>query len=232
MLRASTTNLIIATGLTLSVCVPSGWAQSLNSDASSPLMDGARLIAEGDAKQSKDSKDAKTKDEKDSKDSRKDSKDEKDAKADGKEKADAKDEEIKDPVIANVANVTPDELIDKPKEFLGKNVRFTAYFSMFCTLALDYKPAFRDKKKYISFLVKKPDSKVPLSEIKLALLIPKETDKPRNKLLTSLREDDKIEVTGKVFSTALDEPWVDVLALKRLQEAKKTDDDSSDDGVE
>ncbi len=167
----------------------------------------------------KDSKENKVKDEKDSKTS--------EGKSEKKEKEEVVNE-LKDATLTNVSSVTPDELIDHAKEYLGKNIKFTANFSSFCTLALNYKPAMRESKKFISFLVKRPDSKVPLSELKLALPIPKETEKSKNKLLTSLREDDKIEVTGKVFSAALDEPWIDVVAIKRLQGAKKSDDDSSD----
>ncbi|MBX9667139.1 MAG: hypothetical protein K2X93_05945 [Candidatus Obscuribacterales bacterium] len=239
MLRASSISLIVASTLSLSLCL-----QAANAAPSDSLI--AQKSKDVDAKKvdtsAKDSKTpAKTdkapaKDAKDIKDS-KDAKDTKDAKSEGdakgsdKEKADAKAEEPeKEVVLTNVNNVSPEQLIEKPKDFLGKNIRFTADFAGFCTLALNYKPAFRPQKTHISFLVRKPDSKVPLSEMKLALPIPKETDKTKNKLLTSLKDGDKLEITGKVFSTALDEPWIDVVAVKRLSEAKKADgDDSSDD---
>lgn len=239
MLRASSISLLIATGFTFSVLL-----KPANAEPQKPIQIVQKADKKGDAKKDapsksakESSKEAKGKDSKDSgkdksKDTSKDSKDDKDGKTagDGKpdSKADAKDETPeKEPVITNVTNVSPDELIEKPKEYLGKNVRFTADFSGFCTLALNYKPALRPQKTHISFLVRKADSKIPLSEIKLALPIPKETDKVKNKMLTSLKDGDKIEVTGKVFSTAMDDPWVDVLALKRLEEAKKTDGEES-----
>jgi lysyl-tRNA synthetase class II len=37
--------------------------------------------------------------------------------------------------------------------------------------------------------------------------------------LSELKEGDQLEVTGKVFATPLDEPWVDVLKIKRLKAA-------------
>ena len=108
---------------------------------------------------------------------------------------------------------------------MGKNIKFKADFFAFSNLALNYKPAMRPQKKYISLLVYRPKSKVPFSELKLAMKIPKEKD-PKNKMLTSLQDGDTVEITGNVFSTALDEPWVDVLQLKKLKSAKK---DKSDD---
>lgn len=120
-----------------------------------------------------------------------------------------------EPPIENVVNVSTNELVDKPHEFLGKNIKFTAKFFAFSSLALDYKPAMRSSKSYLSFLVLRPEAHVPYSEIKLAMAIPKEKD-PESQVLTSLKDGDQVEVTGKVFATSLDEPWVDVLRLKKL----------------
>lgn len=142
------------------------------------------------------------------------------------EKAEAKKPE---PVIADVQNVSTEQLIDKPHEYLNKNVRFLANFASFSSLALDYKPAMRASKTYLSFLVTRENSKVPLSEIKLAMVMPKENNKPDNELLTQLKEGDQVEITGKVFSTALDEPWLDVLRLKKLKSAPDHDKDKDKD---
>lgn len=233
MLRASSISLIVATSLTLTVCLQPGQTAGesqvvAQKSTAKPAADAKKDATTKDAKPTKAPD--KAKDSKDAKDT-KDSKDAKDSKGDGKTdtKADAKEEVEKEVVLTNVSNVTIDQLIEKPKEYLGKNVRFTGDFASFCTLALNYKPAFRPQKTYISFLVRKPDSKVPMSELKLALPIPKETDKVKNKLLTSLKDGDKIEMTGKVFSTALEEPWVDVINLKRLSEAKKPTDEEKED---
>jgi len=38
-------------------------------------------------------------------------------------------------------------------------------------------------------------------------------------LLATIKEGDQLEITGKVFNTALDEPWLDVLRLKKLKSA-------------
>lgn len=230
MLRASSISLIVATALTFSVGIQPGQATDQLISQKSTAKTGADAKKDTSTKDTKSTKAPdKPKDTKDAKES-KDAKDSKsDAKTDAKEKADAKEEVEKEVVLTNVNNVTIDQLIEKPKDYLGKNVRFTGDFASFCTLALNYKPAMRPQKNFISFLVRKPDSKIPMSELKLALPIPKETDKVKNKLLTSLKDGDKLEMTGKVFSTALEEPWVDVVNLKRLSEAKKPTDEEKED---
>lgn len=123
-----------------------------------------------------------------------------------------------EPVIENVQSVNAEQLVDKPHDYLNKNVKFTANFFAFSSLALDYKPALRPAKTHLSFLILKDGSHIPLSELKLAMAIPKEKD-AENTLLAKLKDGDQLEVTGKVFSAALDEPWVDVLKLKLLKAA-------------
>lgn len=121
--------------------------------------------------------------------------------------------------LENVIGVSTDELVNKPHEYLSKNVKFNASFYSFSNLALDYKPALKSSKTYLSFMVLSPrygeKSKIPLSELKLAMLIPKEKDS-ETAMLAGLKEGDKIEVIGKVFSDALDDPWVEVFKLKKL----------------
>ena len=112
-------------------------------------------------------------------------------------------------------DVTPEELVDKPQEYLNKNVKFTAKFFAFSSLALDYKPALRPSKSYLSFLVLRSHSHVPLSELKLALPIPKQKD-PENQLIAVLKDGDIVELSGRVFSTALGEPWMDVAHIKKI----------------
>lgn len=226
MLRASSISLIVAATISLA-STQAGFAGSNETLISSNLIAQKATDAKSPAKDAKPAAKDKVPEKKEpAKDASKDAKDTAKEKADDKN---IKAEIEPDVPLTNVNSVTPDGLIEKPKEFLGKNVKFTADFAGFCTLALNYKPAYRPQKTHISFLVRKTDSKVPLSELKLALPIPKETDKTKNKLLTSLKDGDKLEVTGKVFSTALDEPWVDVLAIKRLSEAKKTGDEPGGD---
>ena len=148
------------------------------------------------------------------------------AKAEPDKKEAAKAPEKKDAkpapeiVIENVITVPAEALTEHASEYLNKNVRFVANFQAYSSLALDYKPAMRPSKTHLSFLVFRNNSKVPLSELKLAMPIPKEDDKsPQAKLLSELKEGDQLEVTGKVFATPLDEPWVDVLKIKRLKAA-------------
>jgi len=195
---------------------------ALLSSALSPAISAPAKAPEKDAHA-----DAKKKDDVKSKGKDKDSKSDK---SDDK-KADAKPAAIEHPVIANVVDVTPLQLVDKPTEYLGKNVKFTASFFAYCNLALNYKPAMRAQKDNISFLVLRPDSKVPLSELKIAMPMPKNEKDPKTKMLSSLHDGDKIEVTANVFSTQLDEPWIDVLDLKKLSPDKPKDADDDDDAL-
>lgn len=133
------------------------------------------------------------------------------------EKKDAKP--APEPVIENVVNVQAEQLVDNPNEYLGKNIRFVSNFYAFSNLALDYKPALRAAKDHLSFLVLKANSHIPLSELKLAMVTPKDEKDPMSKVLLALKDKDQIEVTGKVFAVALDEPWVDVLRLKVVKAA-------------
>lgn len=130
-----------------------------------------------------------------------------------------------EPVIENVVSVAPEDLVAKPHEFMGKNVKFTASFSGFNNLALDYKPAFRSSKTHLSFLVHKTKTHLPLPELKLAMMIPKEKD-PETTLLATLKDGEGIEIIGKVFAAALDDPWVEVLKIRKLipdKDDKKAD---------
>ncbi len=141
-----------------------------------------------------------------------------------------------EPPIPDVVNVTTDQLTEHPADYLNKNVKFSANFFAFCSLALDYpssKP-MRSSKNNLSFLVLRPASHVPYSEIKIAMAMPKEKD-PQNLMLTQLKDGDQLEITGKVFSTALDEPWLDVLRLKKTGSApedKKTAEEKDKDEAE
>ena len=117
--------------------------------------------------------------------------------------------------LANAVSVTPEQLVNKPQDYLNKDIKFTAKFACFNSLALDYKPAFRSSRNYLSFLVFRPDTHIPFSELKLAMPIPKEKD-PETHMLQTLKEGDLLEVYGKVFACPLDEPWMDVTKIKKL----------------
>lgn len=132
-----------------------------------------------------------------------------------------------EPVIENVVSCQPEDLVAKPHEYMGKNVKFLGNFFAFSNLGLDYKPAFRSSKTHLSFLILRSKSHVPLSELKLAMAIPKEKD-PDTQLLATLKDGDSLEIIGKVFGAALDDPWVEVLRMKRLN--TPADDKKADAG--
>lgn len=204
----------LALSFGLAVALSSVGSPAISAPAKAPEKD-----AHSDAKKKDDVK-GKSKD-----------KDKESSKSADDKKTDTKAAAVEHPVIANVVDVTPLQLVDKPTEFLGKNVKFTASFFAYCNLALNYKPAMRPQKDNISFLVLRPDSKVPLSELKIAMPMPKNEKDPRSKLLGSLHDGDKIEVTANVFSTQLDEPWIDVLDLKKLSPDKPKDAEDEDDAL-
>ena len=103
--------------------------------------------------------------------------------------------------------VNPLELVARPNFYLNKNVKIRAKFDKFATLGLDYKPAMRSSEKYISFLIQRPDvynHNIPLSELKIFL---NRTEAEKH---IDLNSGDVVEFEGKVFSTALGDPWMDV----------------------
>ncbi|EKE03278.1 MAG: hypothetical protein ACD_20C00225G0022 [uncultured bacterium] len=122
----------------------------------------------------------------------------------------------------DIKAVNPLELISTPQAYINSKVKIVAKFDKFSTLGLDYTPAFRNSKDYISLLIKRPDvadHNVPLSELKIMI--------PRDKAekLIDLETGDEIELTGQVFSSALNDPWVDINDIKVL--TQKTKDTSS-----
>ena len=117
-------------------------------------------------------------------------------------------------------------LLENPKDYLNKKIKFRGRFSSFTTLALDYEPALRKAKDYISICLFRADSKIPLSELKLAYPV---KDAKEDEVIRDLEESDLLEIYGKVFSAALDEPWVDILSIKKLESAPKKPNDKKDD---
>ncbi len=103
------------------------------------------------------------------------------------------------------------DVVASPFKFLHRNIRIKAKFDKFSTLGLDYPPALRASDKYISILIQRPDvadHNIPLSEMKIFL---KKDLAEKN---ISLDAGDEIEFTGRVFSTALGDAWMDVDNLK------------------
>ncbi|GEM_PF-3072571 len=111
-------------------------------------------------------------------------------------------------------------LLENPQDFIGKKIKFRGKFSSFTTLALDYEPALRKSKDYISLCIFRPDSKIPLSELKLAYPVKEAKENP---VIRELDEGDLVEIYAEVFSSALDEPWADILSIKMLEHKKQTE---------
>ena len=115
-------------------------------------------------------------------------------------------------------NVSAIELVNKPNLYLNKNVKITAVFNKFSTLGLDYKPAMKSSKEYISFLLKRDDvvdHTVPLSELKIFI------KRTKAEKLVDLESGDKIEIKGKVFSNALGDAWVEAYEVVNLSQKPK-----------
>ncbi len=115
-------------------------------------------------------------------------------------------------------DVNPLELISNPDRYLRRYVRVRGKFDKFSTLGLDYPPAMRPHDKYISFLIQRPDvtnHNIPLSELKIFL---KKEVAEKN---IDLDAGDEVEFTGKIFSTALGDPWMDVDNFKVVNKVKK-----------
>lgn len=112
------------------------------------------------------------------------------------------------------------DVVANPYKYLKRNIRIKAKFDKFSTLGLDYAPAMRSSEKYISFLIQRPDitnHNIPLSELKIFL------NKDIAEKNIDLDAGDEVEFTGRVFSTALGDPWMDVDDFKVLtkKELKK-----------
>lgn len=110
------------------------------------------------------------------------------------------------------------DLVASPSRYLNKNVKIRAKFDKFSTLGLDYPPVNRSHEKYISFLIQRPDitnHNIPLSELKI--FIKKEVAEKH----IDLDAGDEIEFSGKIFSTALGDPWMDVAEFKVINKVKK-----------
>ncbi len=117
-------------------------------------------------------------------------------------------------VIPNDAlQVTPLALVANPNAYIDKTVVMNAEFDKFSTVGLDYPPALRKTEEYISFLVFREDTQhdIPLSELKLFI------KREEAQKFIELKSKDNIKIVGKVFSTALGDPWVDVLSMECIK---------------
>ncbi len=141
-------------------------------------------------------------------------------------------QDVKKPVIQNTLNQTAPsaylqvnalDMVASPSKYLNKSVTVKGKFDKFSTLGLDYAPAMRSSEEYITFLIQRDDVKdhnIPLSEMKVFL---KRTEAEKH---IDLNAGDEIEFSGKVFSNALGDVWMDaekftVLTQKPKEETTK-----------
>lgn len=111
------------------------------------------------------------------------------------------------PVVNASGIVSPVEVVKCPEKYLNRDITFNAEFVAFTSLGLDYKPAFKDSTKNIGVLIRRDDvldHVIPLSEMKIFL-----TRELAEKNM-EIEAGDKVKITGRVFSTALGDPWVEV----------------------
>lgn len=109
-------------------------------------------------------------------------------------------------------------IVANPNKYLNKKVKMQATFDKFSTLGLDYKKALRPSTDYIGILIQRDDVEdhsIPLSEMKLFL------KKKMAEKHIDLDSGDKIEITANVFSTALNDPWLDIENITIIKKAKK-----------
>ena len=102
--------------------------------------------------------------------------------------------------------VNPVVMVNNPKPYLNKDIKFKAKFDKYSTLGLDYTPAFRSSEKFITVLIQRNDvltHNVPLSELKIFL------ERSEAEKHIDLNSGDEIEVAGHVFSNALGDVWMD-----------------------
>ena len=117
--------------------------------------------------------------------------------------------------------VNPLDIVARPNFYLNKNVKIKAKFDKFSTLGLDYKPAMKSSQDYISFLIQRldvTDHNIPLSELKIFL---KRTEAEK---YIDLNSGDIVEFSGKVFSNALGDAWMDVDKFAVISSTKPKDE--------
>lgn len=117
------------------------------------------------------------------------------------------------PAPVKIHYINPLSVVKSPTAYLNKRIHCIARFDKFATLGLDYKPAYRSSETHISFLIFRPDTdkNIPLPEMKLFLL-----RKSAEKFI-DLKENDKVQFSGVVFSNALGDVWVDVDTLSKVK---------------
>lgn len=120
--------------------------------------------------------------------------------------------------VEQVNYVNSLDMVASPNRYLDKFVTIKGKFDKFSTLGLDYAPAMRSSENYITFLIQRPDitdHNIPLSELKIFI---KRTVAEK---YIELNAGDEVEFSGKVFSTALGDVWMDAETFKVLSKEPK-----------
>lgn len=115
-------------------------------------------------------------------------------------------------------NTTSLNIVANPNKYLNKTVKIQATFDKFSALGLDYSKALRKSSDYIGILIQRDDVQdhvIPLSEMKMFM------KKDMAEKYIDLDTGDKVEIIAKVFSTALNDPWLDIEKLTVIQKTKK-----------
>ncbi len=127
-------------------------------------------------------------------------------------------------VIEQFIAVNPVDLVNNPDSYLDKDVKILARFHKFSTLGLDYDKAMRDSKDHISVLIRKPgvpgNHIIPFSELKLII------KREQAEKFLDMESGDEVLIKGKVFSSALSDPWIDIYELKSLEPQKAGENES------
>ncbi len=122
--------------------------------------------------------------------------------------------------VVSYIQVNPLDVVARPNFYMNKNIKIKAKFDKFSTLGLDYKPAMRSSEKYITFLIQRPDitdHNIPLSELKIFL------NRDEAEKHIDLNSGDVVEFTGKVFSNALGDAWMDADKFTVISTKPKTE---------
>lgn len=116
---------------------------------------------------------------------------------------------VKSANVEVISGLRPADVVDKPQEYLNKNITFTSKFVAFSSLGLDYPKAMRSSEDYIGFLIMRDDvsNVIPLSEFKLFM-----KRKMAEKYI-DLEQGDTVKIEAKIFSTALGDPWGDIISM-------------------
>lgn len=112
------------------------------------------------------------------------------------------------------------DVVASPSKYLNKTITIKGKFDKFSTLGLDYEPAMRSSEDYITFLIQRPDitdHNIPLSEMKIFL---KRAEAEKH---IDLDAGDEIEFSGKVFSNALGDVWMDAEKFTVLTQKSKSE---------